>query len=136
MPNETGLAVVALYAGLSVLIGLWLAVHVGRMRNRLKIFMGDAGHPLMIRAMRGQANFLETVPLALVLMLAMAAMGTPGWVLHLFGVTLVVSRVLHGMHFTAEDAPAWQRGAGAGLSFLLLLLGALGVIGHALVRLV
>ena len=97
--------------------------------------MGDGGNAVLIRAMRGQANFIEFAPMCLILLFAMAFLGAPAWVLHLFGIVLTVGRVLHGMHFTRPEAPGWQRSAGATLSFAALVFGAVGVIGHALVAL-
>lgn len=132
MSPDTALFAAALYAGLNGLILIWLSAHVGRTRGRLKIMMGDGGHPLMIRAMRGQANFVEYVPLVLVQLVAMALLGTPGWVVHLTGIALTLGRLLHGWHFMQDDAPGWQRGAGAGLTMLALLVASLGLIGHAL----
>ena len=136
MIDNSALAAVALYAGLNALILGWLAAHVGRMRGKLKIFMGDGGNPRMVRAMRAQANFVEYVPMALILLLLMALMGAPALAIHALGAALVLGRVLHALHFTAEDAPAWQRGAGAGLTILVLLSGGLGAVGHAIAALV
>jgi uncharacterized membrane protein YecN with MAPEG domain len=124
----------ALYTGLLALLGLWLAIHVGRVRGATGVMMGDGGDPRMVRAMRGQANFVEVVPMALLLILAMAVLGAPAWLVHVAGIVLLAARVLHGLHFTREDAPGWQRGAGAGLSFLVLAALGVGVVGHALVR--
>lgn len=123
---------VAFYAGLNGLILIWLAMNVGRTRGRLAIGMGDAGHPEMIRAMRGQANFVEYVPLALAQMTLMALIGTPGWVLHLFGIMLTLGRLIHGWHFVQAGAPGWQRGAGAALTMTVLIGASLGLIAHAL----
>ena len=125
--------VVALYAGLNGLILIWLAVNVGRLRGRLKIGMGDGGDPAMVRAMRGQANFVEYVPFVLAQMTLMALIGTPAWVLHLFGIALTLGRLVHGWHFVQGDAPGWQRGMGASLTMVVLIGASLGLIAHALV---
>lgn len=132
MPLDPAFHAAALYAGLNGLILIWLSAHVGRTRGRLKIMMGDAGHPLMIRAMRGQANFVEYTPLVLVQLVAMAILGAPALVVHLIGLALTLGRLLHGWHFVQDDAPGWQRAAGAGLTLLALLAASLGLIGHAL----
>jgi uncharacterized membrane protein YecN with MAPEG domain len=123
---------VALYAGLNGLILLWLAIHVTTVRGREKISIGDGGNPAMIRAMRGMANFVEFVPLILLQMALMAAIGAPVWLIHVFGIALTLGRLAHGWHFSRDDAPGWQRGAGAGISFLLLAAGSLGLAGHGL----
>lgn len=125
-----GLYTVGFYAGLLGLVAIWLGAHVGKTRGQVKIFMGDGGNPQLIRAMRGQGNFTENVPLTLVFLTLMALLGTPVWVLHTLGVMLVVGRILHAVHFCANDAPAWQRAVGFGLSFLVLVVSTLGLIAH------
>lgn len=124
---------VALYAGLNGLILLWLAVHVSMVRGRENVMIGDGGNPAMIRAMRGMANFIEFVPLILLQMALMAILGAPVWLIHVFGIALTLGRLAHGWHFSRDDAPGWQRGAGAGTTFLLLAAASLGLVGHALV---
>ncbi len=125
------LAAVALYAGLMALIAVWLASIIGSWRRKLGISIGDGGHIDLIRAMRGQANFVENVPLALLLLLIAAMAGAPVYVIHLFGLPLTIGRVLHGWHFAAPGRPGWMRGAGAGLTLLPLAILAIGLIGHA-----
>jgi uncharacterized protein len=127
------LPIVALYVGLNALILIALGVHVGRVRQRTHVLIGDGGKPALIRAMRGQANFVEYVPMALLILLMMALMGAPAFVLHLFGLMLTAGRVMHGLHFAREGSPVLLRGAGAGLTFLVVLFGALGIVAHALV---
>jgi uncharacterized membrane protein YecN with MAPEG domain len=129
--NVPAFAAVALYAGLNALILLWIAAATGRLRRRTGIFIGDGGHPHLIRIMRGHANAVEAIPIALILMLLMAILDAPVWVIHLFGIVLTVGRVLHALHFIAEDAPRWQRAVGAGLSMLVIAVTALGAVGHA-----
>lgn len=134
--DVTGFATVGIYAGLNTLVLLWITVATGRLRRRTGIYLGDGGNPHLVRILRGHANAIEAVPIALILMLLMAAFGTPAWVIHLFGIALTVGRVLHAAHFIAADAPGWQRMIGAGLSLLVVALAALGVLGHAISLLV
>lgn len=133
--TSSALAAAALYAGLNGLILLGLSVHVIRIRVREKVYMGDAGNPAIIRAVRGHANFTEHVPLALILIILAALMGAPTWAVHVLGAMLTVGRLLHAAHFVQSDAPAWQRGGGMALTYLVLLLGGLGVAAHALTQL-
>ena len=134
-PSSAALAV-ALYAGLNGLILLWLTVHVGQTRRRLGISLGDGGDPRMLRAMRGQANFVELVPLILLQLAVMALMDAPAFAIHALGLLLTVARLLHGWHFTRDEAPGWLRAAGAGLTILTLLVASLGLAAHALYRMV
>lgn len=129
------LAAVGLYAGIMGLIAMWLMVVVSRWRVKTRVMIGDGGDPDLVRAMRGQANFVENVPLALVLFLFMAMAGAPAIAIHILGVALTAGRILHGIHFSAPNQPRWMRGAGASLSMLVLLAASLGAIGHAAVAL-
>jgi uncharacterized protein len=132
-PTPAVLAV-ALYAGLNGLILAWLGANAGRVRQHAHVSIGDGGDLRLVRAMRGQANFAEYVPLCLVQLGAMAAMGTPVWVLHVFGLALTAGRGLHAWHFIQEDAPGWQRAGGTLLTAVVLVFGSLGLAAHALAR--
>ena len=129
---ENALNAVALYAAFNTFILIWLASNVMKRRKADKVWMGDGGSASIIRAQRGQGNFIEYVPMALILMTIMALQGAPAIALHIAGIILTVSRVLHAMHFIADDAPGWQRMAGSMGTFLVLFVSALGLIGHAL----
>lgn len=88
-----------LYAGALAFVLLALSVRVIQARGATKVFIGDGGNELMIRRMRGQANFVEYVPLILVLLALLEYRGTAAWLLHAFGASLVVARVLHAYAF-------------------------------------
>lgn len=118
--DTVGVAAVAIYAGLNGAVLIWLAVQTGRVRNQEKVFMGDGGNPRMIRVMRGHANAIEFIPITLICMALSALLGTPAAIIHVLGILLTVGRVLHALHFTAADAPGWQRFGGTGLSFLAM----------------
>jgi uncharacterized membrane protein YecN with MAPEG domain len=81
-------------AGLLGLIYAGLSLRVARMRGTKRIFLGDGGDKEMTSAIRAHANFIEYVPLCLLLI----------YICHVYygyrtiaglSVLLVVSRVLH-----------------------------------------
>ncbi|NDV85926.1 glutathione S-transferase [Aurantimonas aggregata] len=117
---NAAIGAVAIYAGLAILILVWLAVQTGRVRQAEKVFMGDGGNPRMIRIMRGHANALEFIPATLLAMLLLALTGAPPLLIHLLGLLLIAGRFIHAWHFAAADAPPWQRVAGTALSFFAL----------------
>jgi uncharacterized protein len=131
MDAYAAILTVGFYAGLNGLVLMGLATHVGNTRRRLGISIGDAGNAEMIRAMRGQANFVELVPYCLILLLLLALAGAPLAVLHLLGTGLTLGRIAHAAHFVQADAPGWQRATGALLSVLVLFLASAGLIGLA-----
>src|SRR3546814_6042247 len=43
----------------AALLNLWLALRVGRVRTKEKVFIGDGGNDLLTRRMRAHSNFVE-----------------------------------------------------------------------------
>ena len=84
-----------LYAGLCGLLFIWLSWKVIVERQRSKVGLGDGGDPDLQRAIRVHANFIEYTPLALVLLALVDVMSGHDWLVHAFGIALVVSRLLH-----------------------------------------
>jgi uncharacterized membrane protein YecN with MAPEG domain len=109
------------YAGLLALWFLFLSALVVS-RRRGGIAMGDGGDPRMLRAIRGHANFAEYVPFILLMMLMLEMARTSIYVLHVLGILLVVSRVLHGLTFGFTQRFVFGRTVGAALTFVVLLV--------------
>lgn len=88
--------ITAIYAAV---LGLWLAflfLHIVRLRYKHKVGLGTGGQEELQAAIRIHGNFTETVPYILILMILIEMMyGHHGWLIHLFGVALVASRLLH-----------------------------------------
>lgn len=127
MPNFP-VPVTALYAGLLGILALVLAARVGARRARLKIDIGDGGNPEMLRAIRVHGNFVEYVPLALVLIALVEANGAPVWTLHVLGLTLVLGRLLHAYGLATEPGESLGRVVGTVASFLVIAASSLGAI--------
>ena len=124
--------VTALYAGLLALVYVVLSGWVIRVRMQQKVLSGDKGNPVMANAMRVHANFAEYVPLALILLLLAEMQGAPALALHALGAGLLLARVMHALGMASLPHKPPLRGGGATLTFLVLLLGGLANIAHAL----
>ena len=116
--------VTPLYAGLLALWFVVLSITVIRRRGSGRISLGDGGDPGMLRVIRGQANFAEYVPLALLLILMLEMSRFSIYVLHALGLTLLVARLLHGYALSFTRHFQFGRVAGAGLTFLVLFVEA------------
>ena len=81
-------------AGLLGLLAVSLTVSVGRMRMQKKIYLGDGGDPEMLSAIRAHGNFMEYVPLCLVL-IYFASDYYGYWPVAIVSLVLLISRVLH-----------------------------------------
>ena len=72
-----------------------LGLQVSRLRRGNKVLFGDGGNIKLRSAIRAHANFVEYVPL-IVLMVAMLEMsGMPAPRVHLLMAALLVARLLH-----------------------------------------
>jgi uncharacterized protein len=94
------LPVTSLYAGLCALLYSLLSFRVIRLRIKLKQARGDGGSDELARAVRVHGHFAEYVPLALLLLLLLEHARWPGPALHLYGVVLLATRVIHVVGLT------------------------------------
>jgi uncharacterized membrane protein YecN with MAPEG domain len=111
-------------AGLLGLLGVALLSNVGRVRSKTKVFIGDGGNTELITAMRVQANFVENVPLALILIWLVSATYGPPTIAAL-SIGLVVARVLHAAGMLGYLPRG--RMLGATLTLLVLLVSSIWV---------
>jgi len=128
------MTVTALYAGL---VGLWilfLGFAVMRLRRRHDVSTGDGGVRALELAIRAHGNACEYIPIALILMALAEGMGAPARVLQVLGLMLVAGRLLHGSYFLAGARSLNQRVAGMLLTIGMIGALAIGLIFHALAR--
>ena len=127
------IAIAGLYTGLNALILIWISAATAKLRRKYKVSIGDGGNKHLLRIMRGHANAVENMSIVLILLLVMAALGTPSIVLHGFGLVFTFSRLIHAWHFIQEDAPGWQRYYGTVVTLVITLVLAIGVVGHSVI---
>lgn len=127
-------AITPLYAALCGLLLLVLGVVVIRLRQRHRVNTGDGGHDDLARAMRVQANFVEYVPLTLLLLFMLEMSRQPAWALHLLGAGLFVGRVLHAWGYLSSPRPGFGRMVGIVLTLTVLGVTALWLLAVVLQR--
>jgi hypothetical protein len=126
--------ITALYASLLAPILVYLSIRVISVRRRERVEIGDGGHRELLRRTRVHANFIEYVPIALVLMGLLESVGARALLLHAIGLALLVGRLLHAYALSQEPHIMNLRVAGMALTFSALLLGALAGMQLALPR--
>ncbi|HTT08810.1 MAG TPA: MAPEG family protein [Gammaproteobacteria bacterium] len=115
------LPITALYTGMLSALLIALSVAVVSLRVKHRVTIGTGNVPGLERAIRIHANFVEYVPLALLLlMLCEINQGAPR-MLHSYGIALVIARLSHvlGLSFTSRPNPG--RLIGATLTWLIIL---------------
>ena len=117
--------VISFYAGIFALFYVGLSFYVirGRFQNRVSI--GDGGNDLMSRRIRIHANFIEYVPLALILIFFVEVADVSEWFVHLLLLTLLLGRILHPIGTITKEAPGIFRMVGMIMTFLVIIIAAL-----------
>ncbi|MDH7797150.1 MULTISPECIES: MAPEG family protein [unclassified Beijerinckia] len=114
------------YAGILGLIMLALIANVGRLRGKTGVALGNAGGDRdLLVADRRHMNFIENVPLALLLLAIIEANGAPHLWVHILGVVLVLSRLIHPFGLNPDSMRSLCRAIGAGGTMLVTLVAAL-----------
>lgn len=112
--------IAAIYTALLVLLITLLALNVSRNRITHRVSFGDGGALPLQAAIRAHMNAVEqTLPL-LPLLWIVAWLQQPEWALHLTGISLLVSRVVHAIGMLQRNF--LFRRLGAMVSFLMGLV--------------
>lgn len=106
-------AITASYAAALTLIFVALTQLVIRARGKTDVPLGDGNQPRLLEASRRQMNFVENVPMALILMLLAEAGGASAFWLNIAGVVLVLARLVHPFGITVATPAHPLRIAGA-----------------------
>jgi uncharacterized membrane protein YecN with MAPEG domain len=95
--------IASIYASLSALVIVKLAVSVIKLRRKNRVSVGDGGNEALQLAIRTHANAVEWIPISLLLLLTLELNGAPIILIHILGATLLIGRILHAMGLPAKD---------------------------------
>ena len=125
------LTTTTLYAIALIPIWLVLWIRVTSIRSAIGCSIGDAGDMKLLQKIRQHGNFIEWVPLILLLMILAEVQGTDALWLHAAGALLVIGRLAHPFGLKIDNAGHPLRYVGNGTNILAVL-----VLTVALVRIV
>ena len=120
--------VVPFYAAIFALIYIGLSVRVIALRNAKRVSLGSGGDPALERAIRIHANFIEYVPLALILLIAIEMQHGLRYVLHVLCLLLLIGRICHFFALSRENTANPLRGVGVALTMAVLAVAAIILI--------
>jgi uncharacterized membrane protein YecN with MAPEG domain len=86
-----------------------LSLNVIRLRWAHRVLIGNNNNETILRANRAQANFLEYVPMALIMMGLLEARGTDHDALNMLGIVLLIARASHAYSILFHET--WQSDA-------------------------
>lgn len=124
--------ITAFYAALAALLVIALALRVVLQRRRARVGVGDGGDRTLARAIRAHANAVEYLPLALLLLSLLELLAVAPVGLHVFGIVLILSRVLHAVGLSSSGGTSFGRFAGTLGTWLCMIAMALVALWQSL----
>lgn len=118
----------ALNIGLLIILMLGLKMYVAARRGRIP--SGETT-PEFNRVQRVQMNAVEDVPALMVGIGALAMLGMPAWYIHMAGLVLLLSRVLHAAGLASSSGFSIGRAAGTTGTLLVYLAVGGALLVHA-----
>jgi hypothetical protein len=126
---ESSIYAFGFYAGLNALILLVLSMRVVEARYRTQTPIGDGGKREMMAPLRAHANNAEYMPVALILLWALASpLGRSIWLIHGVGATFTIGRILHAIGLSRSVGPSPLRFAGMLLTWIAYVVGIAAVL--------
>ena len=111
------LTITALYASVLALIYYKLSKNVIKLRRQHKVSIGHDGHKDLEQSIRAQANFIEYVPLGLILLSCLEINNVHPLIVSILGGLLFIGRFLHAKSFTTPGTDKTKRVQGMKLTF-------------------
>ena len=124
------LPITAIYAGLLAIFALVLSARAGGYRGKaqVSILYGDPINWELAQRVRAHQNFLEYVPIILILMGVSELNGAGATMLHSVGALLIVARIAHLVGLKHDNMAHIGRLIGAGGTALITLVLAIYTI--------
>ncbi len=119
------LEITALYAALLGLLFILLSARVSKYRLRGHVSLGDGNVAELGQAIRAHGNFAEYVPLALILIALLEALGAAAAIVHTLGAMLLLGRILHAWGMSQPNAVHNARKFGIVLTWLSIAVAAI-----------
>ena len=125
------LPISSIFAAILAICLIPLSMRVGIRRYRTKIWLLDGGDEELIRRIRVQANFIEYVPLALLLLALVEIQGAASGLVWGLGGVLLASRVVHAVGLSTSEQSI-GRGLGANGTFAVLAVSGVWLLHNSL----
>jgi len=119
----------AIYAALLAVFLVILLFPIIKLRNSLRVGLGDGGKSALQQAIRAHGNAVECIPIFLILMAIFELNRGPAWALHIFGAVFLLARLAHAAGLYASSGASRGRVGGMiGTIAVLLLLAMANVV--------
>ena len=114
-------------SGAAAILLIWLASRVSRVRRQFRIGLGDGGNEALLRRIRAHGNYVENMPIVLILIGLLELAGGDRRILWGAAIAFILARIAHAFGMD-RPSPSRLRMVGMGLNALILV----GLAGWAL----
>lgn len=125
--TPTVLPITLTIAAAAAVLHIWLAGRVSQLRRGYKISIGDGGNEALLRRIRAHGNYVENMPVVLILLALVELAGGDPRILWGAAIIFIVSRLLHAFGMD-RTPPSRLRMFGMMGSMLALLI----LVGYAI----
>lgn len=134
------LPITSVIAASLALLALPLTIHVSARRAAIgmkagvihKAVFGDADDPMLRNSIRAFGNFIEYVPLALILFALLEIQGAPSKMLWGLGIAFIIGRAIHAISMTFMPLNPAPRGLAMFTTYAAYAVPAWWLLTHAL----
>lgn len=112
--------ITTLYAGLLAIFFLFLSAYVIQGRYKYQVGIGNGANPALARRVRIHGNFVEYVPLALLLLYLVDNAQTSPFIVHMLGMMLLLGRALHAWGLSTSEGVSFGRFSGMILTLVMI----------------
>ena len=125
--------ITGIYAALSALLLIVLSYRVISLRISTRTGIGDGGNQELARRIRVHANAVEYLPLSLLLLMLVEWNQTLPTLVHVFGIALILGRVLHAIGLSRSAGSSRGRFVGMLLTLATMLCMAVLLLWQSIV---
>jgi uncharacterized membrane protein YecN with MAPEG domain len=125
--TPTVLPITLTIAAAAAVLHIWLAGRVSQLRRGYKISIGDGGNEALLRRIRAHGNYIENMPIVLILLALVELAGGDPRILWGAAIIFIVARLLHAFGMD-QTPPSRLRMAGMMGSVLSLMI----LVGYAI----
>lgn len=124
--------VTSFYASLLGLLFIFLSARVSMNRRRAKVSLGLGEDIGLERANRAQGNFIEYVPIGLILLLLLEQEVAQMWLLHTLGAMLLSGRLMHAWGLAQKSSVNFYRSWGTAFTWVMIVVTSLLILWHSI----
>lgn len=118
------ITITPVYAALLAVLLLFLTRLVIAVRRSKRVSLGDGGEDVLQRRIRAHGNFVEYVPMALVLIAFAEMLGAVSLLVHALGTALLVGRIAHASAILPAEMSLPRRIIGMALTLATIAIAA------------